>query len=281
MTRELTQKAMLCRLSISQWSARKLDRQATEKVKQDFNTSTDAGRYNKALIATNALKAVQQAAGEARTFHYANTLPWQDDGARILPAKNYLEYTAGMRKLEATFNKTVSDFITEYPNLVEDAKKRLNGLFNPADYPKDITGKYSFAVQIDPMPTAIDFRVDLASEEVDMIRRDIERRTEAATEEATKDLWTRLHTAVSAMVERLSTPDAIFRDSLIGNMSDLVEILPRLNLTDDPELDRMTKEIEQKLITDPEELRRDKQTRAAVANDAAAIMASMAAYMNV
>lgn len=281
MTHELTQKAMLARLSIQQWSARKLDRQATEKVKSDFNTSSDAGRYNKALIATNALKAVQQAASEARTYHYTNTLPWQDDGARILPATNFMQYSEGMRKLRANFDKAVAAFITEYPALVEDAKSRLQALFNAMDYPKDITAKYSFAVQIDPMPNGSDFRVELQAEELNAIRNDIERRTADATEAATRDLWDRLHSAVAAMVDRLSSPDAIFRDSLVENVVELVDLLPRLNLTGDPDLEAMRQEVTAKLTAhEPETLRRDKNARAAVAQDAAAIMSAMQGYMS-
>ena len=135
MTHVISKKAMLARLSISTWSARRLDKTATEKIKNDFQTSNDAGRYNKSLIATNALKKVQSAAGDARTFHYQQTLPWNDDGARILPAANFFAYSEGMRKHKAAFQAAVSEFLTEYPALVEDAKIRLNSLFVQSDYP--------------------------------------------------------------------------------------------------------------------------------------------------
>lgn len=260
-----------------------MDKQATEKVRQDYDAAQDAGRYNKALIANNALKAVQSAANDARTFHYKQTLPWNDEGARILPATNYLEYTEGMRKYKSAFNAAVSDFLDAYPNLVEEAKTRLNRLFVQSDYPspQNIVSKYGFEVQVDPLPDANDFRVDLGDAEIQRIRDDIDSRAQQAQDAAMRDVWSRLHEAVGNMAERLSSPDAIFRDSLVGNLEELIDLLPRLNIAGDPELDRLTKEVSAKLTAhEPDTLRADKTTRAAVANDAANIMAVMAGYMN-
>ncbi len=83
---------MLCGLRISGWSARKLDRKVTDETNHAHGAASDAGRYNKALLAKDALAAVVTAANAARTFHYARTLPWLDDGARILPAAAYADF---------------------------------------------------------------------------------------------------------------------------------------------------------------------------------------------
>src|SRR5271157_5583230 len=173
MSPELKQKAMLARLTITQFSASKQDKTATDSVKEKFQTGNDAGRYNKSLIAKEAIKAVSSAANEARIFHYAQTLPWKDDGARILPAANYLQYSEGMRQKKAIFQAAVIKFVASYPDLIEEAKTRLAGLFNVNEYPdvNSINDKYSFDVQIDPLPQAADFRVDLNSAEVDAIRK--------------------------------------------------------------------------------------------------------------
>ena len=283
MTHVISEKAMLARLSISVWSARRIDKTATAKVKEEYQTSNDAGRYNKALIATNALKKVQSAAGDARTFHYAQTLPWNDDGARILPAANFFAYSEGMRKHKAAFQAAVTEFLSEYPALVEDAKIRLNSLFVQSDYPsaENIVSKYSFETQVDPLPDASDFRVDLGDAEVSRIKAELDARSQQAQDAAMRDVWSRLHTAVSAMAERLSTPDAIFRDSLVGNIVELVDLLPRLNIAGDAELDRLTKEVSARLTAyEPDTLRTDKKTRQTVANDCAEIMNKMAGWMN-
>ena len=282
MSPELKQKAMLARLTITQFSASRNDKTATDSVQEKFQTGNDAGRYQKALIAKGAIKAVSSAANEARIFHYAQTLPWKDDGAMILPAANYLQYSEGMRQKKAAFLAAVQKFVASYPDLIEEAKTRLAGLFNASEYP-DVTAideKYSFDVQIDPLPQAADFRVDLNSAEVDAIRKQIEARTDQATKAATLDLWKRLNTAVEAMSNRLNDPKAIVHDSLVGNIDTITEIIPRLNLAEDPALDRIAKEAKTKLTAKtPKQLRENINDRKETAKAADDLLATMSAYM--
>lgn len=287
---QLNEKAMLVRLSISQWSARKQDKRATRTIQDHYGTSEDAGRYSKALIAQEAIKAVSKTANAARTAHYEMTLPWNDDGARILPAAMFDEYSRKMRDHRAEFEAAVGDLVCNYSWLVSQARHDLNGLFDEADYPDEtkIRGKYGFDVTVDPLPAAADFRVSLHGDDVARIQADIEARTQAAQQKAMSDLWERLHKAVSHMAEKLSEPEAIFRDSLINNLCDLCQMLPRLNIANDPNLERLRREIEEKLCSyTPEELRQSKSnsmlntSRKDAASDAQAIVDKMAAYMGV
>ena len=282
MNADIQSRAMLARLSISQWSGRKHDKTVTAHVQADYGASADAGRYNKLLVAADALKRVQSAGNAARITHYRFTLPWRDDGARILPSAAYLDYTSELRKCETDFWRAVDDLVAAYPALVDAARARLNGMFNEADYPapSELRARYTWATGIDPMPDADDFRVGLSDDEVSRIRQDITDRTQAAVSQAMRDAWDRLYTAVSHMAGRLSDSDAVFRDSLIGNVRDSCALLPKLNLTDDPELERMRQAVESRLAgADPQDLRDDQRHRADVAQQARDIQAAMGAYM--
>lgn len=46
----LSSRAMLCTLSIAQWSASKHDRKASEEIAAHHGAQPDVGRYNKLLI---------------------------------------------------------------------------------------------------------------------------------------------------------------------------------------------------------------------------------------
>ena len=135
MTNILASRAMLSAVTIRQWTARKLDKQITAEVADRHGAGADAGRYNKALIARDALAAIVTAANAARTEHYARTFPWLDDGARVLPAAGYLAYSETMRGLRSDFELAVELFLASYPSFVDDARQRLNGMFNESDYP--------------------------------------------------------------------------------------------------------------------------------------------------
>ena len=278
----ITDKAMLIKLSISQWTARRFDRKATNDVIQKYNAKSEAGRFNKMLVDLDSVKTYQRAANDARTFHYSNTLPWLDDESRILPAANYLEYSKKMRDLKAAFEKAVDQFIDDYPRLIEKAERDLNGLFNAADYPKagDLKGKFDFSVGVVPVPDKDDFRVSLTQAEVDRIKVDIEKRVSDNIHAAVKDCWSRLYRVVDHMAKKLKDSKAVFRDSLVNNISDLCDLLPRLNLTNDPELDKLSKEVGAALGTlDPEILRKYELERKMAADRAGEILKKMGSYV--
>ena len=284
----ITEKGMLVRLSITQWTARKHDKKITNEVAHAHNASADAGRYNKTLLAKSALEKVSQAATAVREFHYENTLPWRDDGARILPCANYQPYTDKMRSLKRAFESEVRDFLANYSAYVDDARVRLNGMFNEADYPPDyeVERRFSFETLIYPLPAAQDFRVTLADEELATIKADIENSVTQAASAAMGDLWQRVHDNVKHMHDRLSIYQVEdgktknrFHDTLVTNLRDLVELLPRLNLTGDARLEEMRQRLAKELCAeDPQTLRENEAARASVASAADQILRDMAGY---
>ena len=279
---QLQEKAMLTFLTISQWTARKHDKRATQEVAQKYHVRGEAGRYNKVLIAKEELKEIQKIANTARTFHYTNTLPWSDDGNRILTADNYFAYTAELQKLKAQFETHVSTFCAEYQTLVVNQMSRLNDLYNPNDYPDSsmIQSKFSLEMVISPLPDSNDFRVRMQQEEITRIQQEISQREQELLARAMKECWSRIYEVVKHMAAKLNDKDATFRDSLVGNIISLVQLLPKLNITHDPELESMRQQIETKLTqASPDDLRNSRHIRKNVAEDASAILDAMAGYL--
>lgn len=279
----LTNEAMIVKLSISQWTARKYDRKVTRRVDEEYG-SHDAGRYNKVLVAKDAIKAVTQAVSKTRAFHYDNTLAWDDNGGRLLPVANYEAYRKGMRELKDEFEAAVKEFVENYPAYRAEAEQRLNGMFDPADYPgvQDIKRRYGFRVDIEPVPEGKDFRVTLQAKDAQRIQKEIDARVKDREAEAMKDLFLRLHRVVEHFAEKLSDPEAIFRDSLVENVVELVALLPKLNVADDKELKKLTAEAKKSICAhSPDVLRSEPKVREQAANDAKAILDKMAAYTEV
>jgi len=54
----LSSRAMLCSLSISMWSARKHDPEASEEIAQRHGAQANAGRYHKVLLPKEALAEI-------------------------------------------------------------------------------------------------------------------------------------------------------------------------------------------------------------------------------
>jgi len=278
----LQEKGMLVFLSISQWTARKHDKSVDNDVAAKYNTANDVGRYNKLLVAQDELRAIQRAVNKARTFHYYNTLPWSDNGDRVLTSLNYFDYVKGMRGCKDEFVNPVDSFCVIYSALVTQQKKRLNGLFNPADYPPSelIKSKFRFETTFNPLPEKGDFRVSLQDDEVEKIKEEMTQREHILTEKAMRECWQRLYDVVQHMASTLKDKNSKFKDSLVGNIVRLTQLLPKLNLTGDPDLEIMRREVEQTLASyDADDLRSISRVRRSAAKDADAILEKMAGYV--
>ena len=288
----LSQKAILASLSISQWSARKLDKKVTEEIHARNHAEPHAGRYNKLLIAREGLQKVQHAAGEARTFHYSMTQPWMDDGARLLPSALFIDYANRIRDLKAEFHHAADEFASEFPAYVEDSKVRLGRLFSVADYPdpNDIRSLFGFDSKILPCPDADDFRIDIAEEHAADIRADVEARLKQALDDAMRDSVTRVVETVGHMATRLRAyrpaerrgdrTEGAFRNSLVDNVRELARLLPAFNLTGDPILANISDRINAELCTyDADDLRGDEAARHLIASRAESILADVHAFM--
>lgn len=279
----ISTKAMLVSMSIRSWSARRYDRKVSQEVADQHEADHKVGRYNKCLIdpKSQTFLALAQARQAAYDWHQEQTLPWAQDGARVLPADNYFEYVETAAAHRTKFLRAADEFVDAFPQLQADARVALNGLYRATDYPSvdELRAKFNFDVTFLPVPDARDWRVSLGKTEEDAIRQQITAQVEGAASDAMRDVWTRLHTAVQHMVERLSDPDAIFRDSLVKNIQHLCDLLPRLNLMKDPHLDIMLDEVRSKLAPHhPQRLRDDKDQRSKVAEEAREIASRMAGY---
>jgi hypothetical protein len=288
---KLSERAMLARVIVRKWSARKTDKRVTRQVNESHHAASDAGRYNKRLLPRDALAKIDSIESEARGVHYSRTLPWSDDGPRILSARLFVDYSKEMRRLKAEFESAVADFVAGYPAFKAQAQADLNGLYNEADYPHaaDIAGRFEFRFAIMNLPDAADFRVELDAGQLADIRAAIDSDTREALAAATRDVWQRVAEAVGHMATKLRAyqpggdgkrADGIFRDSLVENVRSLVGLLPSLNIANDPALakiaDRMSAEL---CRDDAKELRENESARASVAAAAESILADVSAYL--
>lgn len=279
-------RAMLASLRISKWAATRMDKKVTEEVavKHGVN-SKRAGHYRKNAVDTEhaSYRAVGSAISSLRVRHFYWTLPWGEEGQRILPAANFDKYSADMRTLRVQFDAAVAQFCTDYPGLAQKARSELGTMYDPSDYPRDIGAKFSCEVNIMPLPDANDFRVDLPDDAIEDIRANITKELQRTTNEAMRDAYSRLFDHVHRIVEKLGNPEAIFHSSTIELLRELCgDVLPGLNLTGDAQLEdfrtrtlQMLDGVDAEVIRDMPEKRRD------IAAEASKIESDMAAFMGV
>src|SRR5215469_5080579 len=291
--------AMLSSLNISQWSGYKYDPDASEELVLSHGAEKDAARVNKRLVPRKELEEITQAVGRARRDHEFLTLPWTDDGWRVLPAGTYFEHKDKMQQHKTDVLTAIGKLITRFESLVRN-QSRLGTLFRVEDYPgmrdengvlrflfpQELRDKFSFETNVRPLPDADDFRVNISDEERERLKRQIADSVQAALRSSTRDLWQRLYQVVNHMSTRMAEYNAAeegkkpkLYKSMVTNIVEIVDVLPRLNIGGDEELDRMAESVRRSLLVDTEELRNSETLRTDTAKAAADIMQRMAAYM--
>jgi hypothetical protein len=276
----ITSSAMLVELSISAWTARKLDKKVSAQVDLDKHAKTRAGNYNKNLLAgTGFLDTINKYAASARHWHSTQTLPWSDNGLRLLPMSNFLAYKQNLVTLEKNYQALVDKFIVAYPNLVSAAAFQLGDLFDRNEYPdvEKVVTKFKFRVNYLPVPMAGDFRVDINEEAKAEIIMSCEGLYKERLDNAMKDAWTRLHDCLLRMSERLSDNENGDRkrihDTLVENAVELTSLLKHFNLTGDSNMETARTELENAIKNhDADDLRESHMAREAVKTKVDAIL---------
>lgn len=267
----ISSSAILVELSISVWTARRLDKTASRAVTATNNAATGVANVNKKLLGDCAeLDAVQKFAANARNLHYGMSMPWSDMGMRLVPTTMYLsKYSKAMSELEQEFYRLVNIFLAAYQWEIGQAQVKLGDLFNPDEYPTTdaVRNKFRFQLHEMPVPDVGDFRLDVSNEAMNALADKYKNYYTTQLNNAMGDLWQRTHTALTKMSERLDYADGqtkkVFRDSLVDNVVEMVELLDTFNITGDTQMSAMKARLEDTLrgVT-PDALREDGYLRA-------------------
>lgn len=264
-------KCLIVNVSVSMWAGQRLDKSATARVTADAQASDDAARVNKHLVPKEALSAIVAARSAIRTHVYDVTLPWWDNGDRLLPSARFFDFTQKHRQLVQAFDAEVDQFVDgAYLEVVQRAAFRMGRMFNPADYPAPelVRQRFGVALSVMPVPVGHDFRLDMDADAMDALRMEVTSDVEKRVAGAIVALKDRLVDTLQHFVTRLEG-DKIWRNSTLTNLQELVETLPALNITGDPEIEQAYQSLKTTLKGwDANTLRKRANDKASVAADA-------------
>lgn len=229
-------------------AARRIRDEAAEAaVKQQFG---DEGQIVTRKLFANKASLIfkrNQIANEMYTYHMKLTLPHGDDGSRLLPNGVYFDYTTEMSAFETQLKALDSQILVQYDQLVdEDVKFRVAALIaqgktpavDRAEYPsKERIEGYLYAQwHLEPIATANDFRYQVDPSIVERLNG----RLKQMEDDLRFEFVRRLADPMKRFVEKLSVgigeQGSIFRDSMIENLNELVQLLPKLNVNNDARL---------------------------------------------
>lgn len=272
--------AMLGSINISVWEARKQDRRTAEEVTIAKGArSKRAATVHKHLFSEcGALEAIKSLRGEVRTWFNTVTLPWDDNGRRLITTAQYLTVTAQAARYEQRFNDLVRVFVQTYATEISKQAFEMGALFDRTEYPpeSEVSAKFRFSFTVEPVPESGDFRVDIGAAAAADLKDQYEKATQARVAGAMADAWQRVKDQVEWVQERMTAvlehdPDAVeevpttdddgkvvsveikkkrrpkLYDSMLEQGLELTALLRDLNVTGDPKLEAARQALESAL----------------------------------
>jgi len=274
--------AILVQLSTHGWTGKKKDKQLSTDTCVRQNADKDVIEAIINLVPPGVLKPIDVARGRAYRKHVELTLPYLDNGLRIIASDMFMDYREKMKPSLAFHRKMVDGLDTVWPELIANKGKRLGNLANKYRLPTlaEVKSRFYITYDIMAVPECTDFRFNVSDEEIAEIQTKAAETHNAAMKKAMTEVWMRLAELVGNVASTMSEKDKKFHDSLITKLKDLCAVLPKYNLTGDVDLENIRKEVSTKLANlDPEDLREIPNKRKQAAKDAEDVMSKIAQYI--
>lgn len=288
-TLDLRNFATLVTLNTRRWHAKVKDRKASQDIADANDADATAFETRKNLLAgaDSKLRKIHKEIDGARADFYLMTLPWtttsMDDtgrrsGARMMPNTAFFDCISKLGARKAATDKAVDEFVPDYPNMIEEAKKKLGRRFDITDYPNvdSIRSHFDISFDFHPIPVGGDFK-GLPEAQCQALADALQGKTKKMLENAMQDLWVRVHENVGRMAERLSHPDKLFHFTLVENVRSVANQLKHLNVTNDRRIEELRQYIDANLCQhDVEALRTTPTLRMQVGAHAQTVLDMMA-----
>ena len=263
---QLAKSAMLVSVSIVNGGllGERRDNQASLLVENTYNIANRRTKASKYLIDRKhkSVRQVVAASQRVREIVYKYTFPWGDDKSRLLPVKLADNFRAKVETAIEELKETRENYIQHYPALVSASERDLGKLFDRSQYPPidQIRNLFTTKLTYWPIPESGNFIAEISNEAARDAKESIEREIEERLIEATYNLVSRAKDVVSTYVDKLENykpavngddtenpfdikSQGSFRDSLVNNIKDTANLIEQMNLTENPQIKKVIKDL--------------------------------------
>lgn len=269
---DITKKCILVKLSIGTYAGTaKCDKVAREAAKA-HEAEEDAITATLRAMDPEDRKEIMHARNTARAIWLKDSLPWLDNGMRLVPVHKYLAMRDAITAKQAEFEDAVQKLVDRYDEVKAKVAKRLGKLEADAAFPvkEALARKFKFKVRTGAVNT--DVRIDtLPSDVVEQIKAEQETMIREQLLDSQRDVLSRVAEKLEKVVEKLSQVDdpgakgKHFKDSLTANVQAVCEEMKSLNVIGSAKLDATLSRIGKVFgELDPQVLRDSKDARQTV-----------------
>ena len=145
---DISARALLVNTTVRVWTGEKRDRAITREICTMKGAEDNAVRANKSLLGAH-IHGVQAAERAVRHAVNERTLPWMDDGTRILKGSVFMAFTEAMAEPIRQFDEAVDAFVAAYPEIKYEARRRLGDAYAELGFPPGKPAEAAFRGQAD------------------------------------------------------------------------------------------------------------------------------------
>ena len=213
----------------------------------EVDADQDAIRVSKELLDSPLLKQINTLDGEIRRWVYARTLPSATlrHGVYRLPAALISLVDQQLRLWEKQRQGLVDKFCEVYEDDAEKARDRLRALYNVFDYPpvEQVRGAFYMTWRYLELDTPAGALSQVSKAMLDREKAKMATAMEAELETVRMALREEFANLVSHAATKLGVKPGgkkmIFRDSMVANMNEFLDLFAARNLAADDELERL------------------------------------------
>lgn len=244
----LAQSSVLLRLHIGIPELKRKDKKASAELADAKGAKRSRLRVHKSLIECATLDEMTRLRTTIRAFVDHHTVAW-DDGVRWLSNENLIPVTNYVEEQFELLDTLRNDLLSQYPAEIAKAQLELADTFDESEYPslQKYVSMFHWNLSIEPLPTGNDFRLQAEQHVIDDLCEKYNAALDSRIKAASQSLWERLLKPLTNMSERLADSDTgehkRFHSTLVQNVLDIVDVMRSSNLTNDPEMDRVRKEL--------------------------------------
>ena len=253
------------------------DNQITDDNLARYGAERGKLRTTKTILA-DAIKPFRKLRNEARKYFNSVTLPGISEDLRITTPARLPD-----------LQKHIADYVTKDAALLEtlkanyeDAKDTdrltLGTVFDPGLYPDvdDLGHFFSITMAVCDMPSGDYARIEgLGAAAQAEMALNHQQMMEQVGREARNEVRGQMTRLIQHIADKLSDPNAVkFHESTFDNLKEYLAMVPDLNITNDPTLEAMRKEAQEKLNYSMNVIKDSKFLKAQAAEAAKSILST-------
>lgn len=278
--KKLSEIALLADLTISSWSGSVADQKTTDEILDKKNARRDRGRFVKRLLMNvTPLKIITN-----KMYHeYRMKSTAWEDGRRLLPVEFFNSITKLHRDCSDELEKALEEFGKNYPEYKEKAKEELGDLYDETEFPSFDDFKRRWKIRLDffPIPESKHFVVKAEQNLINEMKKSFDEAISNKQTVAVGEIKERVLETVGKIVERISDKHMKFSrqgKEVMDSVRELVDILPSLNLFDDPNINKMVDDLKATLYEVTDEELKKKGNRKKILDETKAMLDKMTDY---